>query len=92
MKIQSNPSNIDILSRYAAQNHISKKADKVPTGQEQKDKLEISSDAKLKSVSGDNKVHDLSVIRQRIDNYFYNSDEVIEKVADAIMKEFKGLK
>lgn len=92
MKIPSNPSNIDILSRYAAQNHAPKKPEKVTTGQEQRDKLEISSDAKLKSVSGESKVHDLSVIRERINSNFYNSTEVIEKVAAAIMKELKSLK
>ena len=53
------------------------------------DKLEISEKAKLLN---DGKVanKDLEAIRAKIESGFYNSDEVLSKVADAILKEIKG--
>lgn len=49
------------------------------------DKIEISSEAKiLQKKSLDN----IEQIKQKIANGFYNSDEVISKVADEILKEF----
>jgi anti-sigma28 factor (negative regulator of flagellin synthesis) len=53
------------------------------------DKLEISEKAKLLNegkVSG----KDLDSIRAKIESGFYNSDEILDKVADAILKEIKG--
>ncbi len=47
------------------------------------DKLEISSEAKLKN----EKIKNEAVIRERIDSKFYDSDEVINSIADAILKE-----
>lgn len=49
------------------------------------DKIEISAEAKKMSV-GSVEGKDLSVINDRIKNNFYNSDEVITKVATAIIK------
>ena len=47
------------------------------------DKLEISSEAKLKNESIKNE----AVIRERIDSKFYDSEEVINQVANSILKE-----
>lgn len=49
------------------------------------DKIEISAEAKAMSVSPAGS-KDLGVINQRIKDNFYNSDEVINKVATAIIK------
>ena len=51
-----------------------------------KDKLEISNEAKLKS----EQVKNEAVIRQRIQDKFYDSDEVIDYVANAIMKDISS--
>lgn len=53
-----------------------------------KDKIEISSAARdlAKSELGSKKLEE---IKQKIENKFYNSEEVINKVADAILKELK---
>lgn len=51
-----------------------------------KDRLELSSEAKqIKDDQLDLKK--LDAIKQKIANKFYDSDEVIGKVADAILKE-----
>jgi hypothetical protein len=50
-----------------------------------RDKIEISEQAKaLKNTS---ETKNLADIQKKIDSGFYNSDEVIGKVADAILKE-----
>lgn len=49
------------------------------------DKIEISAEAKKMSV-GTVDGKDLNLINQRINSGFYNSDEVITKVATAIIK------
>ena len=50
-----------------------------------KDKIEISEQAKALRNTGDTK--NLTDIQKKIDSGFYNSDEVISKVADSILKE-----
>ncbi len=53
------------------------------------DKLEISEEAK--AMGKDNlQSKKLAVIKERLDNNFYNSDEVTKKVAQEIFKELKG--
>jgi negative regulator of flagellin synthesis FlgM len=53
------------------------------------DKLEISAEAKVKSteISDTNK---LTLIKDRINSGFYNSNDVINSVADSILKELRG--
>jgi len=52
-----------------------------------RDKIEISEEARsLQSNSG---VRDLSEIKKRIESKFYNSKEVIEKVAEKILKQIR---
>lgn len=62
---------------------------KAPSGKQtdavKKDKIEISSEAKALKNSGD--VKNLEEIQKRIESGFYNTDAVISKVADAIIKE-----
>lgn len=50
-----------------------------------KDKIEISDQAKVLQNTGGSK--NLADIQKKIENGFYNSDKVISKVADAILKE-----
>ncbi len=55
------------------------------------DKLEISEEAK--AMSKDNlQSKKLALIKERLDNNFYNSDKVTKKVAQEIFKELKGQK
>jgi negative regulator of flagellin synthesis FlgM len=55
------------------------------------DKLEISDAARvIQSSSAEMK--NVEVIKERINSNYYNSDEVINKVADAILSELKGSK
>ncbi len=53
------------------------------------DKIEISKEAKVKSaeISDTNR---LTLVRERIDNGFYNKEDVISSVADSILKEIRG--
>jgi hypothetical protein len=55
------------------------------TNKVKKDKIEISKQAKALQTTSDTK--DLNEIQKKIDSGFYNSKEVISKVADAILKE-----
>ncbi len=53
---------------------------------EKTDKVEISSEAKkLKELSAQK----LEKVQQKINSGFYNSDEVLKKVADAVLKDLK---
>ena len=55
------------------------------------DKLEISEEAN--AMSKDNlQSKKLALIKERLDNNFYNSDKVTKKVAQEIFKELKGQK
>jgi len=51
------------------------------------DKIEISEEAKLLQAKNVD-AQEISKVRDKIDNGFYNSDEVLNKVADKILKEF----
>jgi len=53
------------------------------------DKLEISDAARTIQNSGAD-LKNIEVIKERVDSNYYNSDEVINKVADAILKELNG--
>lgn len=55
------------------------------------DKLEISDAARIIQTSG-SELKNIEVIKDRIDSNYYNSDEVVKKVADAILSELKGSK
>lgn len=52
-----------------------------------KDKIEISDLAKSLKSADQSKI---SAIKEKIDSGFYNSDTVIEKVAEEILKEIRG--
>jgi negative regulator of flagellin synthesis FlgM len=52
------------------------------------DVVEISKEAK--ELFQKNKEIQFQQIRERISNNFYNSDEVLNKVAEKILKEIKG--
>lgn len=53
-----------------------------------KDKLELSEEAKnIQKTQGDNT--NMDTIKERIKNKFYDSQDVVNKVADNILKEIK---
>lgn len=52
------------------------------------DKLEISSEAKILQAKNTN-IKDLTQIKQKVKENFYNSPEVLSTTATAIMKELK---
>lgn len=62
---------------------------KAPSGKTsdtaKKDKIEISEQAKALLNTGERK--NLAEIQKKIESGFYNTDAVISKVADAILKE-----
>lgn len=64
----------------------SDKSDDKPKSSKIEDKLEISSEAKLKN----EKIKNEAVIRERIAGKFYDSDEVIDSVANSILKELNS--
>jgi anti-sigma28 factor (negative regulator of flagellin synthesis) len=64
------------------------KETKEPAGKVQVDKLEISAEAK-KIQKNSAETQKLEEIKEKIKGKFYDSDEVINHVADAIMKEIK---
>ena len=64
------------VSQQSAQNQPKKSTDKI----------EISKEAKILQSQS----KDLSVIKERVNNNFYNREDVINKVADSILKEIKG--
>jgi len=53
------------------------------------DKLEISEQAKLMN-EGKVSAKNLEEIQAKIDSGYYNSDEILSKVADGILKDIKG--
>jgi hypothetical protein len=68
---------------YLPKDIKSDKSDNKAKSSKIEDKLEISSEAKLKNESIKNE----AVIRERIDSKFYDSEEVINQVANSILKE-----
>ncbi|MCL6494731.1 MAG: flagellar biosynthesis anti-sigma factor FlgM [Ignavibacterium sp.] len=56
---------------------------------QKKDSLEISKEAKELQQKSE-QVKDLSIIKERIKSGFYNTDEVLNKVADRILKELNS--
>ncbi len=54
-------------------------------GVSKKDKIEISEQAK--ALHNTSEIKNLSEIQKKIESGFYNSEEVLSKVADAILKE-----
>lgn len=56
---------------------------------QKKDSLEISKEAKELHQKSE-QLKDLSAIKERIKTGFYNSDEVLDKVADRILKELNS--
>lgn len=52
------------------------------------DKIEISNEAKIMQQQNTSSV-DVAAIKERINNKFYESDQVLDKVADKIIEEFE---
>ena len=53
-------------------------------GENKKDKIEISDQAR--ALQGSSESRDLSEIQKKIESGFYNTEEVISKVAEAVLK------
>jgi|GEM_PF-1295685 hypothetical protein len=80
-----------INSNFIPTTSTSKKKAVSTTESKVGDKIEISNEAKIlqqQNVSS----KDLSGIKENIENKFYDSDEVIDKVADNIIKEVSNSK
>jgi anti-sigma28 factor (negative regulator of flagellin synthesis) len=60
-----------------------------PSASSQKDKIEISAEAREKVVGGDLDLERVNEIREKIAAGFYNSDEVLNKVADKLRVDLK---
>lgn len=56
---------------------------------QKKDSLEISKEAKELQQKSEH-IKDLSLIKEKIKSGFYNSEEVLNKVADRILKELNS--
>lgn len=81
MEIKPVSGNINLV-----QNNIVKKQEEQKQDSSPKDRLEISSEAKSLS-SATVKGKNLDEIRNKIALNYYNTDEVINKVAEKIIKE-----
>ncbi|PIQ10935.1 MAG: hypothetical protein COW71_01670 [Ignavibacteriales bacterium CG18_big_fil_WC_8_21_14_2_50_31_20] len=75
------------LADYSQKDRNAKSTNEV--AKKSNDKLEISKEAKIKSteISDTNK---LTLVKERINNGFYNNSDVIGSVADSILKELRG--
>ena len=73
-----------VSSAYQGDDKIKKPVNK-KTEESKKDKIEISKEAIAMQNTGETK--NLAEIQKKIDSGFYNSYEVLSKVADAILKE-----
>jgi anti-sigma28 factor (negative regulator of flagellin synthesis) len=73
-----------ISSVYKSDDKFKSKSGKTPDATK-KDKIEISNQAKALQNTGETK--NLAHIQKKIESGFYNTDKVISKVADAILKE-----
>ncbi len=62
------------------------KAPNMEVGTKISDSIEISAEAKVKQMEIEN-AQKLEVVRERIASDYYNSEEVIQKVAEEILKE-----
>lgn len=79
----------DVQDQQKLTQNEQKNVQKEEEQQKKNDKLELSDAAKKLQTSGlDTKK--MSDIKAKIDNGFYNSNEVVEKVAGAILKEING--
>lgn len=77
-----------ISNNYFPQQEV-KKTQTVPAENVKKqDKLEISSEAKILQAKNTN-IKDLAQISQKVKENFYNSPEVLDTTALAILKEMK---
>ena len=73
-----------LSSAYKTNDKFKKPSDKSPDVTK-KDKIEISKQAIAMQNTSETK--NLADIQKKIDSGFYNSDEVLSKVADSILKE-----
>lgn len=86
MQIKPLTNNPYLNQNLPAKTSDSKKVDK--NSNQPKDKLELSAEAlKLQNASGNDKK--LEEIKNKVANKFYESNDVVNKVADKILKELK---
>jgi hypothetical protein len=79
-----------VNNQIMLQNKIEGKSTKKASSENQKDKLQISAEA-LKMNQDAKLSPALEEIRNKINNKFYDSDEVINKVAVQILKDIDNL-
>jgi len=74
------------INNLVKNNVVKKQEEQQEQETSSRDRLEISEEAKSISYASI-KDKNVSEIRKKVDSGFYNSDEVINKVADKILKE-----
>jgi len=79
-----------INNQYQYFGNIKKSKTEKADSQSGKDKLEISGEGKVLSNSQKDEAKKLEVINERVNSKFYDSDEVIDKVADKLLKDIKA--
>ncbi len=88
MKVLGTNNYVNIVNETVRKSEIDKK-ENLSSASAKFDKVEISEQAKLmneEKVSAKN----LEEIKAKIDSGYYNSDEILTKVADGILKDIKG--
>ena len=79
-----------INNQYQYLGNIKKNKVEKTDSQSGKDKLEISGQAKELSNSQKDEAKKLEEISEKIKSNYYDSDDVIEKVADKLLKDIKS--
>jgi len=88
LKVLGTNNFVGIANETVRKSEIEKK-DNQGSASAKVDKLEISEQAKLMS-EGKVSAKNLEEIQAKIDSGYYNSDEILSKVADGILKDIKG--
>jgi anti-sigma28 factor (negative regulator of flagellin synthesis) len=88
LKVLGTNNFVNVVNETARKTETDKKENQ-PVSSAKFDKVEISEKAKLMN-EGKVSTKNLEEIKTKIDSGYYNSDEVLSKVADGILKDIKG--
>lgn len=88
MKIDGYNKGLEFTAKIAAKLNKEAQEETKAGAAKKKDTLEISDDAKILMQKEASKA-DLGAIREKISNGFYNSEEVLDKVAAGVLKDLE---
>lgn len=88
LKVQSTNSYVNVVGETLKKADVEKKENQNSVAGKV-DKIEISEQAKLMN-EGKISAKNLEEIQAKVKSGYYNSDEVLSKVADGILKDIKG--